>query len=349
MRYRKTYALRRRPNSTRLRVEGLEGRIQPANGEWILWLDGLAGANPAEQVEAARVLISDAHIPDIDVQVIGHTGIDGNVVIKVPDLTPLNLLNQELHVLPGFVELSPNRIPRGAPVLPSDGSGESLEAPGPNVNVGLFSNEPHLAVNPLNPNNVVVANYNNAIQTLKISLDGGLTFPITRNGVLVPGQTFFQGDDSLTFDAQGRLFWTYLSGGTPAGPNVCVVQINPTTGAVVGSPTLVATSNLDKQWIAADANPSSPFANNLYIIWHDFNQTNAPTRFARSTNQGLTWQVMPGNLHPTTQGFTWPSEITVAPNGDVWVAWHTNTTATNGEVRMPRPTDGGLTFGPEIH
>src|SRR5262245_57961339 len=57
---------------------------------------------------------------------------------------------------------------------------------------------------------------------------------------------------------------------------------------------------------------------------------------------------MAGNLSGANEGFTWPSEVAVAPNGDVWVAWHTNTGGTNGEVRMRRSTDGGLTFGPEI-
>ena len=39
---------------------------------------------------------------------------------------------------------------------------------------------------------------------------------------------------SLAFDAAGRLFWTYLSVGSPAGPNVILLQVNPLTGAVVG-------------------------------------------------------------------------------------------------------------------
>ena len=220
--------------------------------------------------------------------------------------------------------------------------------PGTNLAVGLVGNEPTIAVNPLNPSNMAVAQFNNGSQTLKISLDGGSTFPIVRNAVLAPGQTFFQGDDSLAFDAAGRLFWSYLSGGTPTGPNVSVVQVNPTTGAIVGSPTLVATTNLDKEWLAADANPLSPFANNLYVVWHDFAQTNAPVRIARSIDHGVTWTTLPGNLSGPGEGFTWPSEVAVAPNGDVFVAWHTNTGATNGEVRMRRSTDGGLTFGPEI-
>ncbi|HET9217515.1 MAG TPA: sialidase family protein, partial [Terriglobia bacterium] len=220
--------------------------------------------------------------------------------------------------------------------------------PGTNLAVGLVGNEPIVAVNPLNPNNVVVANFNSGSQTMRISLDGGLTFPIVRNAVLVPGQTFFQGDDSLAFDSAGRLFWSYLSGGTPTGPNVNVVQVNPATGAIVGSPTLVGITSLDKEWLAADANPLSPFADNLYVVWHDFAQLNAPVRFARSTDQGVTWTTLPGNLSGAGEGFTWPSEVTVAPDGDVFVAWHTNTGATAGEVRMRRSTDGGLTFGPEI-
>src|SRR5262249_23216695 len=105
---------------------------------------------------------------------------------------------------------------------------------------------------------------------------------------------------------------------------------------------------LDKEWVAADRNPASPFANNLYVVWHDFNQTNAPVRFARSTNQGATWTTLAGNLSGAGEGFTWPAEVAVAPNGDVWVAWHTNTGAASGEVRMRRSTDGGLSFGPEI-
>ena len=220
--------------------------------------------------------------------------------------------------------------------------------PGADLAVGLNGNEPSIAINPLNPNNIAIAQFNGGMQTMRISLDGGLTFPIVRNAVLVPGQTSFNGDDSLAFDSAGRLFWSYLSSGTPTGPNISVVQVNPTTGAIIGSPALVATTNLDKGWIAADANPLSPFANNLYVIWHDFAQTNSPVRFARSTDQGVTWTTLPGNLSGAGQGFVWPSEVAVAPNGDVFVAWHTNTGVTNGEIRMRRSTDGGLTFGPEI-
>ena len=107
---------------------------------------------------------------------------------------------------------------------------------------------------------------------------------------------------------------------------------------------------MDKEWISADKNPNSPFRDNLYVVWNDFNQLNGPVRFARSTNQGATWTVMPGNISGPGEGFTWPGEVTVGPNGDVWVAWHTNAigNGSNGEDRMRRSTDGGVTFGTEL-
>src|SRR5438093_11552347 len=75
--------------------------------------------------------------------------------------------------------------------------------------VGLTGNEPNLAVNPFDSNNVAIAQYNNGAQTMKISLDGGTSFPISQNAALPPGFSIFEGDDSFKFDSQGRLFWCY--------------------------------------------------------------------------------------------------------------------------------------------
>jgi hypothetical protein len=214
-----------------------------------------------------------------------------------------------------------------------------------NVPVGLFSNEPTIAANPFIANNVVVANYNQGSETLKISNDGGVTFPITTNAV----PASHDGDDSLAFDSAGRLFWSYLQS---PGVSVVVQQVNPTTGALIGSPVDAAggTTNNDKAWIAADSNPTSPFKDNLYVVWNDFNLSGAAVKFARSTNHGASWTVMSGTMSGPNEGFTWPAEVAVGPNGDVWASWHTNTIGdgTNGGVVMRRSIDGGATFGPEI-
>jgi PKD domain/RTX calcium-binding nonapeptide repeat (4 copies) len=345
-----------RPARARLFLELLEDRTVPSDGEWLLRLDGLAGTTIPQQMTEAQALIDAANIQNLEIEVVDHTGLDGNIVIEVPETVSQGVLTYDLQVLPGFIGVQPfedEAEAESADLLQfPDGSGPlSLEpspTPGANLNVGLVGNEPTIAVNPFNSNNVVVAQFNNGAQTMKISLDGGATFPISRNAVLPAGQTFFAGDDSLAFDAAGRLFWTYLTG--PGTINVVSLQINPTTGAVIGTPSFVATGNLDKEWLAADKFPTSPFANNLYSVWNDFNQLNAPVRFSRSTDQGLTWTTISGNLSGAGEGFTWPAEVTVAPNGEVWAAWHTNTigNGSNGEIRMRRSTDGGLTFGPEI-
>jgi hypothetical protein len=272
------YALPIGATSARVAVQQLEDRAMPSGTEWLLRLEGLTGATTAEQMQEAEALIAAAQIEDVEIEVVDHATIDGNIVIETPERTPRAVLEERLQALPGFIDVqpfvgeeeeeAPNNLESGGGEFEPEAT-EGPVGPGPNLSVGLSGNEPTIAVNPLNPNNVVIAQFNNGQQTMKISLDGGATFPITRNAVLPSGQTFFQGDDSLAFDAQGRLFWSYLSGGSPSGPNVDVLQINPTTGAVVGSPTIVATSNLDKEWIAADKNPASPFHDNLYVIWHD--------------------------------------------------------------------------------
>ena len=57
---------------------------------------------------------------------------------------------------------------------------------------------------------------------------------------------------------------------------------------------------------------------------------------------------MAGNLSAAGEGFTWPPEVAVAPNGDVYAAWHVFGGDTTGGIRMRRSTDGGLTFGAEL-
>src|SRR5262245_59625858 len=266
---------------TRLLIENLEARHVLSGGLWLVQIDGLPDSSDDERIEAAETLFHDAGLSDDQVLAVAVVDPFESILIQTPIDTTEDAVNDELQSLPGFVSVE-EYSPELTPAEQEEDEEEELEslidpnAPelteeviGANINVALNGNEPTIAVNPTNSNNVIVAQFNNGLQSLKISTDGGATFPIQRNGVLPSGQTFFQGDDSLAFDSAGRLFWTYLTGGTPSGPNVTVQQINPTTGALVGSAVLVATSNLDKEWIAADKNAASPFHDNLYVIWHD--------------------------------------------------------------------------------
>src|SRR5262245_961137 len=194
-------------------LEPLEDRTVLDGTEWLMRLSGLPGATTAEQMHAAQLLLVAAQIPEEEVEVVDHATVDGFIVIETPDDLTEEELTEKLQDLPGFIDVQEfeDENETGDPDLGPADEGPS----GATLNVGLVGNEPTIAVNPLNPNNVIVAQFNNGAQTLKISLDGGNTFPISRNGVFPSGQTFFQGDDSLAFDSQGRLFWSYLTGGTP--------------------------------------------------------------------------------------------------------------------------------------
>jgi len=228
---------------------------------------------------------------------------------------------------------------------------------GADVDTNLGGFEPHVAVNPLNPANVAVAQGNG----LLLSADFGATFPTVVNALLPLSQQnqnpvyFFCGDPSLAFDSQGRLFWSYLTCSfqpPPAPPNtlldlsVVVLQVNPTTGATIGNAVDVTPGIFvdDKNWLAADANPLSSFADNLYIVWVRF-PAPVTVLYSMSTNQGVTWTApqaisITGNL-PGGEGFTWPPHITVAPNGDVYANYPTNRCGTTGTVQVLRDTNGG--------
>jgi hypothetical protein len=224
------------------------------------------------------------------------------------------------------------------------------------VRTGLNGNEPTTAaVNPLSPNNIAVARG----LGVAISTDFGVTFPTTVAAPTNPpvygtiATWSGCGDASVAFDSQGRLFFSYLLCGNDNAvpPNRVdisgfVQQINPTTGALIGNPVEVtgagALNSDDKTWIAADSNPSSPFRDNLYVVW---TRLGSPSHvmFTRSTDGGLNWSA-PSQLD-NSEGFVWPSHVAVAPNGDVYATYHGNTCGSaTAQMFVLRDTNGGAQF-----
>ena len=220
------------------------------------------------------------------------------------------------------------------------------------------TNEPAIAVNPLDPNNIAMA----SLFELRVSIDNGATFsPPTPSPVPVTHSV--GGDPSLAFDSQGRLFWTYLgSRNDNDNLDVFISQVDPTTGAILpgypvnvtadaGFPASVVTNNNDKEWLAADRFLGSPFADQLYVVWTRFDGlggTFVHTTF--SADQGLNWSSAL-TVSATGEGFVWPSHNAVAANGDAYVAYHSQPTfagnapnGTSGQVFVLRSTNGGLSY-----
>jgi hypothetical protein len=224
---------------------------------------------------------------------------------------------------------------------------------------GLAGFEPHaVVVNPRNPANVVVSQRN----VLRISNDFGATFPIQVNSRNFPAGYGLSGDDVLTFDATGALWWSYLMSNDGDGDGqfqtvgtdditVVVQQVNPITGNRIGAAIDVTPGNNldDKQWIAADSNPSSPFANNVYVHWTRFNTSPTQEFFSRCVNcvAGPAFSAPASIAAGGGEGFRHQSNITVAPNGDVYASYHTNTCGANegdGDVILMRDSNGGADF-----
>lgn len=183
--------------------------------------------------------------------------------------------------------------------------------------------EPHNATaNPRKPSQVAVMRGCTVRIDNNFGKDG---FPITRSSTLA-----CSGDPSLAFDSQGRLFVTHLSDDlntTAIRFGVGVAQITDltTTGNQNYTPDQVSgnsPNNHDKQWLVADANPTSPYRDNLYIVW---THLGAPwqIQFSRLESGSTIWSP-PSVLSTAGEGNVWPSHAAVGPNGDLYVAYHAN-------------------------
>jgi hypothetical protein len=207
--------------------------------------------------------------------------------------------------------------------------------------------EPVLALNGLEPGNLALS----SAEGVRLTTNAGATFSPAVFFKPPSGSTL--GDDAdLQFDGQGRLFWSNRVGASPSG--VAVNQIDPATGATITSSLVTRGSNDDKPFMVIDTNPGSPFFNNLYVVWTRIGGGTSQIFFSRSTDQAATWS-RPLQLSDASGASTlFPSDVSVAPNGDVYVAYHLqpsigapprrNPDGTTGQTFVLRSMDGGVSF-----
>ncbi len=158
--------------------------------------------------------------------------------------------------------------------------------------VGDAANEPSIAINPLNPDQIAIAwrqfdsilsNFRQAGQAY--STDGGQTW--TFPGVLDPGR--FRSDPVLAFDAFGNFYYSSLTYSI-AEPGVFEVDVFKSNdgGATWSAP--VYAFGGDKQWIVADDRPAGLGAGHLYQMWTMFFSCCGPVDFNRSIDGGASFQ-----------------------------------------------------------
>ncbi len=176
------------------------------------------------------------------------------------------------------------------------------------------------------------------------------------------GQYDAGGDPSVTFDSQGNVFYAGLGFDRTAAPNTVAVNKGTFDNAgklTWGPPTFInpttAPSTLnDKEWIAADANLTSPFKDRVYVSWtrfvfnaHNGNYVQSPIFFVYSTDGGQTFSA-PTNIGGNVL-YDQGSRPIVGADGTVYVIFYGSTRlASLASTYIVKSSDGGVTFSPAV-
>ena len=205
------------------------------------------------------------------------------------------------------------RPPALSSVLPDTPSKvECVSSGDPSKNVQLDcdtllpNNEPHIAVDPADPNHMVASSndYDQCCDAFYTTFNGGKTWHAGNMSVEPPGGNHRTGSDPVTsFDTKHNVVihasLNYLNDGCDAD---VVASISKDGGlnwnkivqvADGGGPTSCLLFN-DKEWITTDNNPSSPYYGRSYITWSRFLSTprktlESPIWEAHSDDGGRTW------------------------------------------------------------
>ncbi|HKB93090.1 MAG TPA: sialidase family protein [Gaiellaceae bacterium] len=254
---------------------------------------------------------------------------------------------------------------------------------------GAPQNETAIAVDPNDPNRIVGAANDYVTRTWSCTVsgtpcsalgdgysgtyysnDGGATWCCSASdpshlGTLIPGVEHLVGgpydaggDPALAFDSRGNVFYAGLGFNRTSAPNTVTVSKGTFDGSGVlswGAPTFInatsspSTTN-DKEWIAVDHNPASPYRDRVYVTWTRFifnpargSYVQSPIAFAYSSDGGRTFtdpKLISGNVL-YGQG----SRPVVAPNGDLYVFWDASTRlAALDSTYVVKSTDGGASW-----
>ncbi len=165
------------------------------------------------------------------------------------------------------------------------------------------------------------------------SVDGGATWDDRES---VPGPS--GGDPSIVWRrADGKFYYALLRSG---GLGIWRSDDDCLSFTFVAQ---IASGSDDKELMAVDNNPASPFFGRLYVVWTDFG---AGSRIFStfSDDAGASWstQLALSGVGIDVQG-AWP---VVAPNGDVFVGWLRWNPWPSGpvDIEIARSTDGGVSY-----
>ncbi len=224
---------------------------------------------------------------------------------------------------------------------------------------GYFT-EPSVAVNPKNPQQVVVAYQDNA--HISFSANAGGEWSDAPG--IAPANYRVSGDVSVTYDSRGHAIICYMAfdklgtfnyWGHAASRNGLFVRRSPDGGKtwepdhipVIEHPSEPDVPAEDKPYIVADTS-NGPHAGNLYVGWTRWTLTDSEILLSRSTDGGSTWSKpieidghpgLPRDDNGANEGF----DGVVGPDGTLYATW-----SAGDHIMLTTSRDGGQTFSPPV-
>ncbi len=212
----------------------------------------------------------------------------------------------------------------------------NVDASGNNI-VGDAANEPSIAVDPTNPNNMVIGwrQFDNVGSNFRqagygYSTDGGETW--TFPGVINPG--IFRSDPVLDFDTAGNFYYNSLTSNN--GNYSCKVYKSTNGGATWDAG--VNAKGGDKQWMAIDRT-NGVGNGNIYSSWTSYYSSCQPGFFTRSANDGVSFENC-----VEVEGNPYWGTMAVGPEGELYIggsgSWDGIVVAKSSNVQVPGSTIG---------
>jgi hypothetical protein len=219
-----------------------------------------------------------------------------------------------------------------------------------------FFTEPSIAINPLNPQQVVAAFQDNA--HIAYSSDSGRSWLLATG--IEPPDYRVSGDVSVTYDDKGHAIICYMAfnklgtynyWGHNSSKNGLHIRRSMDGGGtweaehipVIVQPESPTSPWEDKPYIVADLS-SGPHRGNLYIGWTRWTLNDSEIMFVRSSDDGATWSKpieidnapgLPRDDNGALEGF----DGAVGPDSTLYAVW-----ADGNYIYLTRSHDGGQTF-----
>ncbi|MDR0793417.1 MAG: T9SS type A sorting domain-containing protein [Chitinophagaceae bacterium] len=208
------------------------------------------------------------------------------------------------------------------------GASASIQNMGDNTDIRLlpsssnWQSEVHISINRANPNILLASanTYNpssgNHNQGYYYSTDGGNTW--YGKDALQGSPAQVGGDPSTAISANGKMYISTIA------PNVRGYLIQNSTNNGTSFPYFITNSTspdtLDKEMIAVDDQPGSPYVNNnVYCAWTTFNGPIINIELNRSTDGGNNFSAP--IILKNSNGWGQGANVQTGPNGEVYVCW----------------------------